>query len=87
MKSPTIVAILTGIRHLGNLVTIESIPIASQSISYMSADNGFLPTLAGSSIHEIDDVIRIFEVDEGIADIAVVGEVDTKVHEVILPVA
>ena len=42
-----------------------------------------VPAVACSSIHGVDDVVRVFEVDESIADVAVVGEVDTKIHEVI----
>lgn len=42
-----------------------------------------VPAVACSSIHEVDDVVRVFEVDESIANVAVVGEVDTEIHEVI----
>lgn len=46
-----------------------------------------IPALTSFSLDEVDDVVRVFEVDEGIAHIAVVCKVDTKVHEVVLPMA
>ena len=42
-----------------------------------------VPAVACSSIHEVDDVVRVFEVDESIANVAIVGEVNTEIHEVI----
>merc|ERR1711939_159491 len=46
-----------------------------------------IPTFSSPSKDKWDDRRRIDEVDESIADIAVVGEVNAKIHEVISPKA
>lgn len=42
------------------------------------------PGTPSTSVGKVNDVEGILEVDEGIADVAVVGKVDTQVHEVVL---
>lgn len=44
-----------------------------------------IPLLSGMSLCKGNNVDRHDEVDEGIANIAIVGKVDAKVHEVNLP--
>ena len=44
-----------------------------------------IPAEPGARLDEVDDVVRVLEVDEGVSDVAIVGKVDAKVHEVVLP--
>jgi hypothetical protein len=46
-----------------------------------------MPLLVGAGENKINDIQWINKVDEGVANIAVVGEIDSKIHEVIAAVA
>lgn len=43
-----------------------------------------VPILTNTTLNEVGDKLRADEVDEGVSDIEVIGEVDTKVREVVM---
>lgn len=43
-----------------------------------------VPTLVSSLVDEINDVQGIHKVDECVSDVAIIGEIDAKIHEIVL---
>ena len=70
--------------------------LLNQTVSTLNGSIGYFsylvaieadPATTCSGIHEVNNVVWIFEINEGVANIAIVGEVDAKIHEVILATA